>query len=286
VIPGEVYLSPVFDEGRNVLCAVDESGNLAGYTPMYPQFNRPGAPGPHRIWTGVRADPSHADALAVKDLLFDCMLARARKIAGTHPDEAAEIVFQYFPFETENIAFVRAKGCAYTGGIFEMARDLHQPIPDVPLPERITVRRWRMETVEEQEAYVAARNEALPGSPAVLEDLQYFFASPHWAAGCAIAAFDGDTLVGCVSAYPDVEGNRQRTAQAGFTEDIFVRPAWQGRGIGKRIIAAALTFLEERGYDEAHLQVSATNRNALRVYEDLGYRVIRESGMYALPIAG
>jgi ribosomal protein S18 acetylase RimI-like enzyme len=284
VIPGEIYLSPSFVEGRNVLCALNTAGAVCGYAPIFPRFKPPGAPGAHRIWVEVKADPARGDASAIKDALFAAMLVRAREIASAHPGDAAEVVFQYFTFETDSIAYVHAKGCAYAGGIFEMARDLHAPILKVRQPVGITVRRWKIETVAEQEGYIAAHNEALPGSALALGDFQYFLGSRHWAAGCAIAAFDGDKLVGCVSAYPDIDGNRERAAQIGFTEDVFVRPAWQGRGIGKYIIATALAYLREQGLDEACLQVSVANRNALRVYEDLGYRVMRESGLYSLAL--
>lgn len=284
VIPGEVYLSPGFEGGQHVFCAEDEQGQLAAYAPVYPQFSAGDAAAAHKIWAEVKASPALPDLRAVKDALFARVVEAATGLARSRPGHPAQLVFQYYPHETASIAYVTGQGCRYVGGIFDMTRDLHAALPELVPLEGIALRRWRMPTEAEQAAYVALHNLVLPANAISLADWQYFMRSPHWAAGTAIAAFAGDGLIGCLSAYPDVEGNAARALLAGFTEDIFVHPAWQGRGIGRRLIAEGLVFLAERGLDVARLQVSATNRGALRLYEESGYCVARESGMYALEL--
>ncbi|HSK89249.1 MAG TPA: hypothetical protein VK880_12870, partial [Anaerolineales bacterium] len=51
VIPGELYLSPAYESGRNIFCAFDECGKLVGYAPVYPVLMRDGSNLPHTVWT-------------------------------------------------------------------------------------------------------------------------------------------------------------------------------------------------------------------------------------------
>lgn len=59
----------------------------------------------------------------------------------------------------------------------------------------------------------------------------------------------------------------------GYIQTIAVSPAWQGRGIGTKLIA----FAEERIFAEspnAFICVSDFNEKARRLYERLGYRLV------------
>jgi ribosomal protein S18 acetylase RimI-like enzyme len=145
----------------------------------------------------------------------------------------------------------------------------------------ICLRRWKMETEAEQSAYVSARNHCFPESPISLEEWQYFMSSPLWAVGTMVAAFDQDRLAGCVSAYWNEEDNRRSGVLAGFTEDIFVMPAWRGRGIASAMIADGLGYLKDHGLAEARLMVRALNETALGLYCQLGFEVSSESRFYA-----
>ena len=108
--------------------------------------------------------------------------------------------------------------------------------------------------------------------------------SPHWSVGMTFAAFVGDEPAGNVTIFWD-EGENQRSGnRIGFTEYIFVRPAWRGKDIARSLISAGLAHLKERWIVEAHLEVRAKNSGALRLYVDLGYGVIRESCFYVLEL--
>ena len=284
VIPGEVYLSPAFQDGRNLFCAIDECGELVGYAPLYPVLMRESSDLPHILWTEIKARPAFEEPNEIKDQLFEQILLRAREVTNEFPGHPVHLTFQYFPSETASIEYVLSKGCHYTDSVFSMRRDLSHEIGTVSPAEGVAICPWRMETETEQERYVRARNECFPEAPVSLGEWQYFMQSPHWSVGTTFAAFHGEELVGNVAVFWD-EGENQRSGnRIGFTEYIFVRPAWRGKNIARSLISAGLAHLKERGLAEAHLEVRAKNSGALRLYVDLGYEVIRESRFYVLEL--
>ena len=285
VIPGEAYLSPAFDGGCNVFCAIDERGNLAGYAPLYPVLVRdPHSRLPHTLWVEIKAHPACEASKNVKDQLLERILLLAREVTEEVPGHPVHLTFQYFPSETASIAYVLSKGCRYTESVCMMRRDLSSEIPSLSPPEGIVVRSWRMASEAEQRLYVQARNECFPEAPIDLEEWQYFMQSPQWSIGTTLAAFDGDELVGNIAVFWEEAGNQRTGRKIGFTEYIFVRPQWRGKHIARCLISAGLRYLKQHGLDEAHLEVRAKNQGALHLYLDLGYEVIRESRFYVLEL--
>lgn len=86
-------------------------------------------------------------------------------------------------------------------------------------------------------------------------------------------AWDGDQLAGMVLARIDEKEYEKQTGKHGYTEHIFVRPQWRGRGLASALIARSLQVLKEQGVTEAELGVDAENESAaFRLYERLGYK--------------
>jgi ribosomal protein S18 acetylase RimI-like enzyme len=141
-----------------------------------------------------------------------------------------------------------------------------------------------MESLAEQEAYVQARNEAFSDQILTLKDWQYFMASKQWAAGTMLAAFEGENLTGCALAYWDEAQNQSSGQMIGFTEYIFVRPAWRHKRVARSLISAALQVLQKNNLSEARLEVLARNTHALALYTAQGYRSISESRLYGREI--
>jgi ribosomal protein S18 acetylase RimI-like enzyme len=284
IIPGEQYLSPAFQNGQNVFCAVDENGKLVGYAPLYPVLVRDGSAVPHTLWVEIKTHPTCEAPKDVKDQLLECILLRSREITDAFPGHPIHLTFQYFPSEITSIEYVLAKGCQYAESVFTMRRDLSHEIPPCSPVEGIVIRPWRMESATEQQMYVQARNECFPEAPIEVGDWQYFMQSPQWSVGTTLAAFDGEELVGNVAVFWEEAENQRSEKRIGFTEYIFVRPKWRGKNIARQLITAGLTHLKQHRLEEAHLDVRATNEGALHLYADLGYEVIQESRFYVLKL--
>ena len=285
VIPGDLYLSPGFGNGQNVFCAFHENGRIAGYAPLYSVLMRDQSNLPHTFWTEIKVHPADEQGSEIKDQLFERLLVRTRELARGFPGHPIHLTFQYFPSETASIDYVTSKGCRHTESVFTMRRDLSLEVQSLPpLQEDIIIRPWRMESQAEQQAYVTARNECFPEAPVELGEWQYFMQSPQWSVGTTIAAFHDDQLVGNTAVFWDEAGNQKSGRKIGYTEYIFVLPAWRGKNLARRMINAGLRHLKEHGLDEAHLEVRAQNQGALRLYFDLGFEVLRESRFYMIEL--
>ena len=67
----------------------------------------------------------------------------------------------------------------------------------------------------------------------------------------------------------------------GHVTQVCVRPEWQGRGLGRALMEAALRRLEAKGCHGASLTVTAENRGAVSLYRAMGFEVIKEFSAYS-----
>jgi ribosomal protein S18 acetylase RimI-like enzyme len=64
--------------------------------------------------------------------------------------------------------------------------------------------------------------------------------------------------------------------RAGHITQICVKPGYQGRGLGHHMMIASMEALERRKLVALTLTVTSANRNAVRLYEQIGFRTIRQ----------
>ncbi|HKP87980.1 MAG TPA: GNAT family N-acetyltransferase, partial [Blastocatellia bacterium] len=60
--------------------------------------------------------------------------------------------------------------------------------------------------------------------------------------------------------------------RVGHISQISVHPAYQGRGIGRRLLMSALEEFDRYGFGSISLAVTAANEPALHLYESCGFR--------------
>ncbi|MCB9688985.1 MAG: GNAT family N-acetyltransferase [Alphaproteobacteria bacterium] len=60
----------------------------------------------------------------------------------------------------------------------------------------------------------------------------------------------------------------------GWVDGIALLPAARGRGLGRRLLTAAVRLLRERGPDEIRMMVMATNTTAMALYRSAGFETI------------
>jgi ribosomal protein S18 acetylase RimI-like enzyme len=188
--------------------------------------------------------------------------------------------------EVGSHALLKAHGYAPFRYAFKMARDLADPIPDLPMPEGVEIRpaepaHFRRIWEAEREAF----QDHWGYTPWPEENYQRFLAFPYYDPSLWRVAWDGDQVAGSVLSYIDPKENERFGRLRGYTEDITVRRPWRKRGLASALIARSLEALRQRGMTEAALEVDAENpTGALRVYERLGFNTTKRRRLYRRPL--
>jgi|GEM_PF-796879 ribosomal protein S18 acetylase RimI-like enzyme len=280
ILPGGLYLSPAFHQGQDIFCAYHPNGQMLGFSVVYAQLPIREENKMCAVWAEVKIVPSMNSISTLRDNLLDLILKRTRELTLDRPGLKVEMNFQYFPYEVESIAFIKSKGFQYNGSIYMMQCDLSKPLSTLETPEGYQLKPWQLETQAEREMYIQARNLCFPNAPITLDEWIYFMSSPAWSTATNYAVFHQGKLAGCLTTYWDEEKNRNLPQKVGYTEYIFVCPQWRRKGLASAMITNALQYLQQNGMHFAQLQVRTDNRDALTLYEKLGFTVIQESGIY------
>ena len=157
---------------------------------------------------------------------------------------------------------------------YQMRRPLHEPIPDVSLPDGIELRPVREEDHRKiWDADVEAFRDHWEARERDESDFAAAYAHPDLDLSLWRVAWDGDEVVGSVMNAIYVEENEKLGVKLGWLEHVSVRRAWRGRGVAKALIVSSLRALRERGMEYGSLGVDAENpTGALALYEGLGFR--------------
>ncbi len=107
-----------------------------------------------------------------------------------------------------------------------------------------------------------------------LESLPGAYAPPS---GALLIARDGAAAAGCVAL-------RRIDERTGEMKRMYVREAWRGKGVGRRLALAVIAEAKRRGHARLVLDTLPKLGAAIALYRDLGFR---ETGPYlASPTPG
>lgn len=120
------------------------------------------------------------------------------------------------------------------------------------------------ETVEES---IAHYNSIWP-----LQDINHFEKAYNDNGGVFLAVVDGERVVGTGAL-------RRIDHETGEIKRLWLLPAYQGQGLGYRMIMALLEAARERGYMRVRLETSpAYQQRAFKFYQRLGFYEIPRYG--------
>lgn len=165
-----------------------------------------------------------------------------------------------------------------------MLRDLAADLPNIPMPPTVTLDAWRPATATDFFAvYEAAFRErpGFPGWPAEqwfrwIADDPTFRPDLSWLARAGGEGCEGGVPVAFIASAEDDEAPGQR----GYIIQVGVRPDRRHQGFGKLLVARALDAWRREGRASVLLHVNINNPGAIRLYQDLGFVIVRRRGAF------
>jgi mycothiol synthase len=156
-------------------------------------------------------------------------------------------------------------GLSRARGLWVMRRDSRLPLPELVVPEGITVRGYRDDDRDEVLRVNAAAFAHHPEQGSMDEDDLAARMSEAWfdPAGLLVAD-DGAGLRG-------FHWTKQHSAGLGEVYVVAIDPAAQGQGLGRLLTLAGLQHLDGLGVAEVLLYVESDNLPAVHVYGGLGF---------------
>ncbi|MGM9957523.1 MAG: GNAT family N-acetyltransferase [Peribacillus sp.] len=89
-------------------------------------------------------------------------------------------------------------------------------------------------------------------------------------------ALDEDDSLGFVQLYPSFSSISMQ--RSWILNDLFVKESARRKGVGEKLLQAAITFAEETGANGVSLETGKENVNAQRLYERFGF--VKESNYF------
>jgi len=166
---------------------------------------------------------------------------------------------------------------------YRMRRDLSEPIPDRPLPERLE---WRNYSAEIDERLRLADNEAFldhwSHEPISANDWQQFIVGREsFRADLTWAVMDGEEVAAFSLNRFDPEEAEREGYRPGWIGSLGTRRPWRKRGLASALLVKSMRTFKEAGLDSAVLGVDAQNpTGALGLYEGLGFVVVKRTIAY------
>jgi mycothiol synthase len=149
--------------------------------------------------------------------------------------------------------------------LWVMRRHDDGPLPELVVPEGVTVRGYRPEDEAEVLRVNAAAFSHHPEQGGLdAEDLAARMAEDWWDPAGLLVADAGDGLRG-------FHWTKRHSAELGEVYVVAIDPSAQGQGLGKVLTLAGLHHLRDHGIGEVLLYVESDNAPAVRVYGGLGF---------------
>ncbi len=259
------------DPAQHTRAAFSADGQLLGFART---FLNPTPSDAARAFFDLEVHPAHRGN-AVDDQLLDWAEAQCRERALAGPPSLPRSVRHHCQTsQTEYIARLEQRGFAPVRYYYRMRRDLSQPIPEVQLPEGLTLRGY---TPDLNRVMMQAFNESFLDhwsfEPVSEKDWEMFFIQRDgFRPDLSFVVMDGAEMAAFAFNVVSPEENALAGLAAGWVQDLGTRRPWRKRGLATALLCASMRAFKAAGLEVALLGVDSENpTGALGVYERVGF---------------
>jgi ribosomal protein S18 acetylase RimI-like enzyme len=187
--------------------------------------------------------------------------------------------------DREQNSLLANSGYALIRYAFDMVRPHLDDLPEAPMPAGLVVRTPRPEEYRKVwEASVEAFRDHWGAIEQPEEEYQSWQKDPYFDPTLWRVGWDGDEVAGMVLSFINTGENREYNRLRGYTENICTRRPYRRKGLARSLLVQSLQALKERGMQDAALGVDAESlTGATRLYESVGFRVVRRWHTYRKP---
>jgi mycothiol synthase len=209
---------------------------------------------------------------------------RIRVIAHEeHAEATAQFATNVSTTEPDVDRLMQSLGYRDVRRMSDMLLEPNHAVVLAPLPERVLLRVPEPDQYRSiYQAWKDGLSDFWTSTPESDADYQEFLAdyihTDQFDPSLWQIAWAGDLVVGVVIAVHNQHGGR--------LEQVVVRRAWHRQGIGRALLGRALDMLHQHGVDHVRLYTDAANEHgARRLYEQFGFREVKQHLFYRKPLA-
>jgi mycothiol synthase len=264
-----------FDLARDAWVAESRGGDLVGYAYAGDQF-RTG-----ELEADLWMHPSHREP-ELGGRLLGLAERRAAAIAVDRGYADPDLDVFCIAANRAKRDLLRRHGYALKRTVFRMTVDLEHGASELPVPEGLEIRAFRLEA--DERVMYETMNEAFEDHFRQSEEpfgawRARLLGHADFDPGLWWLAWDGDEAVGALIAYDH--------GDLGWVKGLGVRRAWRRRGLGGALLTRAFAAFARRGQLRVDLGVDAQGETSpQRIYERAGMQAGSAYELYAKRLAG
>lgn len=253
---------------KDNLFVAESTGEMVGYADMRPEWNI------GRVVLKWLTQPKHREG-SLSAMLLDRAISRTRElgIMSIHANISQDSPMAQQLLTTMGFTFIRR--------FLELRLDLSKTL----LPEISKIcPPCRPLRPGEEEMLTQLQNRSFTGSwgynPNTVEGIIYGLHLPNSSPEDIILAVDSDKAIGYCWTRVNFWKNKDTGEGTGRIYMLGVAPDYQGRGLGRQLLLAGLSYLKSKGLRDVELTVDSENKGACALYKSVGFSLWTSSLWY------
>ncbi len=253
--------------GSNLFIA-ERAGEIVGYADVGPELNIGRA-----VLRWLVHPKDHRRRVATK--LVDRAISRTRELG------ILTIHVNIWQNSLMAERLLTRMGFTFIRRFLELRLDLSKtPLPDIG---QVSPRCRSLQTGEE-ERLTQLQNRSFSGAwgynANTVEEIIYRIGLPNCSPEDIIMAFDSDKPIGYCWTRINFQKNKAPSEGTGRIYMLGVDPDYRGRGLGRQLLLAGLSYLKSKGLRVVELTVDRENKVACALYKSVGFKLWTSSLWY------